>query len=310
MRQNQHEPYEINKGNQYRLDLGTALKLGLIPNKCNRYRLTPDKIKELFNLDKKKIKRLFFDIETSPMIVYSWRVGYKIKLDYDNIIEEWKIICISYKWEGSDEVHTVSWDSKKQCDKKLLQEFIKIANKADEIIAHNGDRFDIKKIRTRCIYHRIPMFPKYRTLDTLKKSRSGFAFSSNRLDYIAKFLGVGGKVEHEGFGLWKKCMNNDQEALKNMITYCEGDVVVLEDVFITLKGYTLNNTHVGRHNGEEKYSCPNCGSSNPTHLKNTFTAKGTIKRLMECDSCLYVYEISNSSYRNYLDDKQKELLSQ
>ena len=164
----------------------------------------------------KKIKRLFFDIETSPMIVYSWRTGWKINIHTDNIIEDWRIICISYKWEGDDEVKTFSWD-KDKCDKKLLENFIKVANQADEMVAHNGDRFDIKKIRTRCIYHRIPTFPKYRTLDTLKKAKSGFSFNSNRLDYIAKFLGVGAKLQHEGFQMWVKCMQGDKQALADMI---------------------------------------------------------------------------------------------
>ncbi len=40
------------------------------------------------------------------------------------------------------------------------------------------------------------------------------------------------------------------------------------------------------------------GSDKPTLLKNNVTAAGTIKRQMECESCEYVYEISNSSYIN------------
>ena len=41
-----------------------------------------------------------------------------------------------------------------------LLTLLKIANQADEIIGHNGDRFDIKKVRTRCIYHRVPCVSK------------------------------------------------------------------------------------------------------------------------------------------------------
>ena len=42
------------------------------------------------------MRRLYFDCETSPNIVYSWRIGYKIELSHDSIIEERRIICISY----------------------------------------------------------------------------------------------------------------------------------------------------------------------------------------------------------------------
>jgi hypothetical protein len=66
----------------------------------------------------------------------------------------------------------LTWD-KNLCDRQMLIDFIKAANTADEMIAHNGDRFD-KWIRTRCIFHRVPMFPNYKTLDTLKKAKIYF----------------------------------------------------------------------------------------------------------------------------------------
>lgn len=296
-----------NSKNRYRMNDYAARKIGLVPNKSQRYRLNKKQKQEFFNLDQESIKRLFFDIETSPMIVYSWRTGYKLNIPTDNIIQDWKIICISYKWEGEDKVHNLRWD-KNQCDKKMLIDFIKIMNKADECIAHNGDRFDIKKIRTRCVYHRIPMFPKYRSLDTLKKARSGFNFNSNRLDYIAQFLGVGAKLKHEGFPMWVKCLEGDKEALDNMVEYCDMDIIVLEDVFSVLQNYTLNNTHTGAHNGKLKASCPNCGSEDISLLKNNFTAKGTIKRMMECNSCGYNYETTNTAWRQFLEMKQNNML--
>jgi len=303
-RANQHEPISKNENKRYRLNPETASRLGIKPKlNNNRYTLTNEQEKKLFSYDQEKIKRLFFDIETSPMIVYSWRVGWKLNISTENIIEDWKVICISYKWEGEDKVHTLDW-GKKQCDKQLLIDFVKIMNEADECIAHNGDRFDIKKIRTRCIYHRIPMIPKYRSLDTLKKAKSGFVFNSNRLDYIAKFFGVGAKLQHEGFPMWVKCMQGDKQALKDMIEYCEMDIIVLEDVFTVMQNYIKNNTHAGVINGKLKASCPNCGSEDVGLLKNNFTALGTIKREMECTPCGYTYETSNSAWRQFLEMKQ------
>ena len=244
-------------------------------------------------------KRLFFDIETSPMVVYSWRIGYNLNLFYENIINDWNIICICYKWENDDKVYFLKWD-KEHSDKQLLVDFVKVANTADELIGHNGDRFDIKKIRTRCIYHRIPMFPKYRTLDTLKKARQGFAFNSNKLDSIARFLGVGAKMQHEGFDMWVKCMNNDETALANMIEYCMQDVVVLEDVYTAMQHYIKPNSHSGVANGGKKYSCPICTCEDIELIKNDVTEKGTISRVVRCKKCNHVYNISNLSYMKYL----------
>ena len=181
-----------------------------------------------------KRRRLYFDIETSPNIGLFWQAGYKQRIDPDNIIEERAIICIAYKWEGEDTTYCLAWD-KKKCDKKMLGEFIKIANHADELVGHNGDKFDLTWIRTRCLLHGISMFPKYVTIDTLKIARQQFRFNSNKLNYIAGFLGIGEKIKTE-FGLWKDVLlKNDREALVRMMDYCKKDVVLLEDVFLRLQ---------------------------------------------------------------------------
>jgi hypothetical protein len=178
----------------------------------------------------------------------------------------------------------------------MLIDFIQQANQADELIAHNGDRFDIKWIRTRCIFHRIPMFPQYKTLDTLKKAKNGFNFNSNKLDYIAQFLGVGAKVKHSGFDMWKNVMKGDPDAMNEMVNYCEGDIILLEDVYFTMQNYIKTNTHNGVLNNNLKYSCPSCGSEHSELIKNNVTAAGTIKRLMQCTDCDYNFEINNASY--------------
>lgn len=286
-----------NKNRRYRLTDVEVKKLNLNRNTHNKYRLSTEVERQLLKMREPQynIKRLFFDIETSPNIVYSWRIGWNLTITPDNIIDERKIICISYKWENEDKIHSLKWD-KNQCDKQMLIDFVKVANQSDEMIAHNGDRFDIKWIRTRCIFHRIPMFPQYKTLDTLKKAKSGFNFNSNKLDYIAKFLGVGAKIKHSGFDMWVQVMKGNAEAMKEMVTYCEGDIIVLEDVFLTMQNYIKTNTHAGVINNNLKYSCPSCGGEHPILLKNNVTSMGTIKRLMECSDCEYTYEISNSSY--------------
>lgn len=247
-------------------------------------------------------KRLFFDIETSFNIGFFWRAGYKQIIIPEQIIHERKIICVSYKWEDEDEVHTLTWD-KNQCDKKLLKDFIKIMNKADEIVAHNGDRFDIKWLRTRCLFHNLPMFPQYQTIDTLKQAKSMFNFNSNRLDYIAKFLNVGAKTEHEGVKLWIDIvLYNNQESLQKMIYYCENDVIILEKVFQKFNSYLKPKVNYGALNYDDKACCPECGSKDIRLSKTYATSMGTIRRNMVCGvkTCRKKFTISNKTYQDYM----------
>lgn len=180
-------------------------------------------------------KRLFFDIEVSPNLVMSWNVGYDIQLAHDSIVQERAIICICYKWEGQDTIYSLQWN--KGCDKDMLQKFAKIIDSADEVVTQNGDAFDIKWLRTRCLFHRIPVSPKFNSIDTLKMAKSGFRFNSNKLDYMGKFLGIGGKIKTDP-DLWRNILlNNDKKALNDMVTYCKMDVQRLEEVYQQLQPY-------------------------------------------------------------------------
>ena len=245
-------------------------------------------------------KRLFFDIETSPNIGLFWTAGYKLNISHDSIIKERAIICICYKWADDDKVYSLTWD-KDQCDKKMLESFIKVANEADELVGHNGDRFDLAWIRTRCLFHRIPVFPNYTTIDTLKSARSKFKFNSNKLDYIAKFLGIGQKI-HTGYDLWKKIvLDKDKDALEEMVTYCKGDVTLLEKVYAEMVNYLPSKTHYGVIAGGGKASCPECGSQEMKFSKRRISALGTHRIQLQCTDCGKYHTVSETQYNAIKD---------
>lgn len=183
----------------------------------------------------KKKKVLFFDLETSPNIVFSWRIGREVSLGTHDIIQERAIICVGWKWAGSPKTYSLEW--KKGCDKSLLEEFAKVIDSADEVVTQNGDAFDIKWLRARCLFHDIPVSPKFNSIDTLKMARAGFKFNSNKLDYMGQFLGLGKKIQTE-FSLWKDIMlQNCPVAMDKMVKYCKRDVTLLEDIYNKLQPY-------------------------------------------------------------------------
>lgn len=261
-----------------------------------------------FRLPPKGFKRLFYDIETSPNIGLFWSASWKANIPHDNIIKERAIICICYKWEGQSKVHSLQWDID-QCDKKLLVEFMDVVERADECVGHNGDNFDEKWVRTRCLKHGISCPPRFGSLDTLKKARSHFRFNSNRLDYIGKFLFGEGKIDTGGFGLWKNILLKDcPKAMKKMVKYCKGDVELLERVYHHLRPYITHNTNAAVHTGGEKYDCPNCGSENTVWRKNRTTTAGTIRAQFQCrdKGCNSYFTVSNKTHMTKLADEMAE----
>ena len=225
-------------------------------------------------------RRLFFDIEVSPNIGLFWRSGHEISVDHNSIIKERAIICICYKWEGEKKVYSLRWD-KRQSDKKMVADFIKVANDATELVGQNGDNFDIKWVRTRAIIHGIKWTPYINTLDTLKMARSSFSFNSNRLDYLGKILLNKGKLD-TGFGLWKDILlNNCETSMRKMITYCKNDVILLEQVFNKFRPYIKPKLSYAMDRG----SCPECDSPELKINKVTRLPSGNSKIQFLCKNC-------------------------
>ena len=254
---------------------------------------------------KRKFRRLFYDIETSPNIVLAWSAGYKVRIPPENIIAERAIICICYKWEGEKKVYDLRWDMN-QSDKELCRKFLKVIDSADEIVAHNGDRFDLPMFNGRCLINKLDPSGIPKTVDTLSIARRRFRLNSNKLDYISKMLGHGGKLD-TNYDMWKKILlKNDRRVLSEMVEYCKKDVVINEKVFHELNKYHNNKTHVGVVEGRDRWSCPNCGSESVNSSGSEMTLAGTRKHRLKCKCCGKNYFVSEKVYRDFREAKYDE----
>lgn len=242
-------------------------------------------------------KRLIFDIEVAPNVGWFWKPEYYMRVSHENIILEGSIICICWKWEGERGVHYLTWDSKHN-ERKMLLSFIRTVNDADELVTHNGDKFDIVWLRTRCLVNNVPMMPDYISIDTYKEAKHHFNFMSNKLSHIAKVCGLGEKMETGGAKLWKQVLmgetelenrdfwkrlllGNNPAALRKMVRYCKNDVRLLERVWGKMAPYIKPKSHFGGATN----SCPECGSFNLTVNKYRLSAAGARRACVQCREC-------------------------
>lgn len=251
-------------------------------------------------LNSNKARVLIYDIETSPNLGWFWRAGYKQNITPGQITKERAVICVSYKWLGEDQVYNLAWD-KNQCDKFLIEQFVEVLNEADLIVAHNGDRFDLKWLKTRALIHRIPMLPNYKQFDTLKVAKSKLYLNSNRLDYISKLLGYEGK-NSTTIDLWldimfKKC----KTAMNTMLEYCDEDVRQLENVYNELKYLDNPRLHAGVIQGKTKQTSPITGNTNIELVKSVTTNRGTIKHIMKDLDTNRFFEMADSNYKKHVE---------
>jgi hypothetical protein len=243
------------------------------------------------------IKRLFIDIETSPNLCYTWQIGYKVNINHENIVHERKIICVSWKWEHEKKIHAMEWES--GCDKKVTRKIVDLFNEAAEVVAHNGNYFDIPYVNTRAIKHGYMIPSPFAKVDTCQIARRNFMFNSNRLDYLARFLFNDKKIDNGGFESWVKILNGCKKSLKKMVDYNKKDVVLLEKVYHKLKSYDAVRSHYGVTESRERWTCPQCGSEKVKKNKFKVTKGGLVRHEMKCNECGRYYDLTEAVFKNY-----------
>ena len=228
-----------------------------------------------------KSRILFYDIETSPLLGYTWG---KYEQDVIEFERDFNIMSFAWKWADEKVVHVLAlpdfktYQKDKFDDKELVKELWKLMNEAEIIIGHNSDSFDNKKVNSRFVVHNLLPPTPYKTVDTLKVARKYFKFSSNKLDDLGNTLGLGRKISHTGFKLWKDCLNGDTKAWILMKRYNKQDVVLLEKVYEELKPWINNHPRVAG-----LFNCPNCGGNLQARGFN-YTRSGR-KQRYQCTKC-------------------------
>lgn len=228
---------------------------------------------------------LLCDLETAPNAGYAWG---KWEQNILSFTQEWYILCFAYKWLGKKKVHAHAlpdfrgYKPRTEDDSEVVKKLWDVFDEADIIVAHNGDRFDIKKSNARFIFHDMPPPSPYKTVDTLKVAKQKFQFTSNKLDDLGDYLNVGRKIRTGGFDLWLDCMAGEQKAWKKMVEYNKQDVRLLERVYLKMRPWMTN--HPNRNTYTYDQACPSCGSKNLTFEGHTHSQ---VKRMesFRCDDC-------------------------
>lgn len=174
---------------------------------------------------------LMFDLETAGVNALKSDLGF--------------VICFGYKWLGEKEAHclTISrkglanWD-----DSELLKKASRLLEEADIIVGHFASVFDRRFFQGRLLINKLPPIPATKMRDTCMTARSVANFSSNRLKYLCKILGLKNqKLENNWPMAWFKVLRGDMKALAGLAEYCKGDVLALEELYLRLRPF--DNPH-------------------------------------------------------------------
>lgn len=271
--------------NPYRVKMGAKTQARRLKVSIEDIKKARILFKQLNKNNKPKI--LILDIETSPMKAWVWN-RWKENIYLDQTIQEWFMLSWSGKWLGEENTFGDVLTSKEvleENDYRLLVSLHTILDKADIVIAHNGNKFDIPKINTRFILNGLTPPTPYKQIDTYNIVKKQFGFSTNSLDALATFFNIENKDPHD-FQLWKACMEGDKEALSRLFKYNTKDILILEKIYLKLRPWVKNHPNINVITDSRIPCCTHCGSSNiEREVNSSYSTQAFKYSVYRCKDC-------------------------
>jgi len=250
------------------------------------------------NLMDKGVKVLYYDIETTLAKSYHWG-QWKQNLSVKQQIQESHMLSHAWAWNDGEVFSSVLTPEEvlRQDDERIVYECWSLLDNCDVVVAHNGKRFDIKKVNGYFLKYGLPKPSSYKIIDTLEIAKKNFnlPFKSleknfnlpfKSLEYLAKFLGVELKQDSGGIQTWIDCDRGCPEALETMRYYNEGDIITLREIHKRLKGWDNNGVNIALYNDDHDAVCTHCGSEDVSVLSDKFAYTPQRKyQVYRCNSC-------------------------
>lgn len=204
-----------------------------------------------------KPRILLLDIETAPHRVFAWGLRDQ-DVHLDQIEAVGYTLCWSAKWLGERKMHfrSIHADGRR----RMLRAIYDLLREADVVVHYNGTRFDLPTLNQEFLALGWGPPEPYQQVDLLLAVRRQFRLASNKLDFVARALGLGEKMAHKGMELWRGCMDGDAGAWRTMERYNKRDVELLERLYARLLPWIPQHPNVGMWARGERPVCPNCGS--------------------------------------------------
>lgn len=225
------------------------------------------------------MKILFIDIECSPMVTLSWG---RYKQNAFVVKAESELLSASWKFKGDAEVSGAHCSSNKT-RKALLKKLAKLIDRADVVVGHNAEGFDVKRINTWCDKYGVKRLGHVRVVDTLREVKKHYYLSSRRLGDVCEYFGLGKKLDNGGGATFDAAMQGDKAALDLMLLYNKQDIVLSEALYDFMLPRIDSHPNVALAQGRPR-GCNKCGSPRLRSHGWSYTKTKKIRRY-NCLDC-------------------------
>jgi DNA polymerase elongation subunit (family B) len=237
---------------------------------------------KLAKIDQFKPKILILDIETCVLEAYVFGIRDQY-IGTNQIKEDNSVLSWAAKWLDDEEIFYEEVDhSSPRNDERIINSIFLLLNKADAVICHNV-AFDIKVLQGRFLKYGLKVVRPFVKICTLQIARKNFKLTSNKLEYLARFLGVIEKLDHgkyPGMELFKQCSIGNPDAFKELRDYNIRDIVTLEAIYLKLRRYDNSI----RYSVFEQENICSCGSTDMRKIDPVAT-KTNVFETYQCVDC-------------------------
>ena len=213
--------------------------------------------------------------DQAPRLLY-WDVEVALKLGY--FYDQWNtniphtrikhhsfMLSAAWMWEHDLIIHSVSLldDPKRfkrnfRDDSFVARTMRDVINKADGIVAHNGDKFDVKELNGRLAKHRLKPTTQPIQIDTLKMAKTHFRYSGgNSLANLCTFFELPSPKSKITDEVWIGACEGDTDALKFVESYNRDDLPPLREIYLIQRPFTPAKLNHNLFTQEDV--CPCCG---------------------------------------------------
>lgn len=201
---------------------------------------------------------LAFDIERVPNLAYTWGL-WDQNISLSQLVLPGETVSFAARWWGDPKSKVVFKSTFHDGKEAMLDSIWGLMDEADALMGWNSQGFDTKHLNTEFVLAGMGRPSDSVQVDLMRVAKKHFKFTSNKLDFVSKALGVGEKLTHEGFPMWLGVMANDPKAWAKFKRYNEIDVHLLIDLLERMLPWVDSLPNASLFGGE---GCNFCGSSN------------------------------------------------
>jgi DNA polymerase elongation subunit (family B) len=230
----------------------------------------------------RKPKVLAIDIETAPHTAHVWGL-FKQTVSLSQLQETGRVLCLAWKWIG--EKDGVSFVSERMGRNKMLSKAHELLSEADIVVSYNGKKFDIPTLNKEFLESGFDPPAPYKQVDLYQTAKRQFRFASNKMDHLARCLGLKTKVRHSGHELWVRCMAGDKKAWAKMERYNKRDVMILDKLYHKMLPWIVSHPNVSLYTDTGATTCCPMCSSHKLQKRGYAVSKTQTYQRFQCGAC-------------------------